>query len=267
MLTSQNGYSANDRSVIATYTVVGTTLRIPLRKGDVSVVLLDFLARYHRDVESLYHSPQDLWGYAARTIRGSSTTLSNHASGTAADHRAVDHPLGKVGTFTAAEVHAIDRLLAFYEGVLRHGKNYSGRKDEMHVEINASATAVRRIADKIRGGAKPTIPVMPGGPRMELNDLLPDRYAEGLPRMSVANTLAWSAAHAAHARGHAARAQAAAEGAMAALARVEQKLDALIARPGGQLDPAALRAGVTAALGGGLTISGTAVPANTAPKG
>lgn len=158
---SQNGWTCPGRSVIATYTVPGTTLRIPLRKGDVSVILLDFLARYHREVESLYHNPQDLWGYADRTVRGSSTTVSNHASGTAADHRAVDHPLGKRGTFTAAEVHALNRILAFYEGVLRHGKDYTGRADEMHVEINAGAAAVKRVADKVRSGAQPTIPAVP----------------------------------------------------------------------------------------------------------
>lgn len=158
---SQNGWTAPGRSVIATYTVPGTTLRIPLRTGDVSVILLDFLARYHREVESLYHSPQDLWGYADRTVRGSSTTVSNHASGTAADHRAVDHPLGVRGTFTPAEVHALNRILAFYEGVLRHGKDYTGRPDEMHVEINAGAAAVKRIADKVRSGAQPRIPVVP----------------------------------------------------------------------------------------------------------
>lgn len=148
--------------MIATYTVPGTTLRIPLRKGDVSVVLLDFLARYHREVESLYHNPQDLWGYADRTIRGSSDDLSNHASGTAADHRAVDHPLGVRGTFTDAEERALDALLADYDGVLRHGKDYSGRADEMHVEINAGGAAVKQVADRIRSGTPGPAP----GPTM-----------------------------------------------------------------------------------------------------
>ncbi len=166
--TSQNGFSANDRSVIATYTVPGTTLRIPLRKGDVSVVLLEYLRRYHLEVESLYNQPQDLWGYASRTIRGSSTTLSNHASGTAVDARAVKNGLGMRGTFTTAQTHALDRLLAYFEGALRHGRSYSKRPDPMHAEINAGAAAVKRIADKIRSGVQPTIPAVPGGPGMPL---------------------------------------------------------------------------------------------------
>lgn len=151
MATSQNGYSANDRSVIATYTVPGTTLRVALRKGDVSVVLLEFLRRYHREVESLYNTPQDLWGYAERTIRGSSTTLSNHASGTAVDVRATAHPLGVRGTFPPQKLAALRRVLADFGGVLRWGGDYSGRPDEMHIEINAGAAAVKRLADAIRG--------------------------------------------------------------------------------------------------------------------
>lgn len=165
---SQNGWSAPGRSVIATYTVPGTTLRIPLRTGDVSVILLDYLARYHREVESLYNQPQDLWGFAERNIRGSSTTVSNHASGTAVDARAVKNGLGMRGTFTTAQGHALDRLLAYYEGVIRHGRSYSSRPDPMHAEINAGAAAVKRIADKVRSGAQPTTPVIPGGPGMAM---------------------------------------------------------------------------------------------------
>jgi hypothetical protein len=225
MATSQNGYSANDRSVIATYTVPGTTLRIALRKGDVSVVLLDFLARYHREVESLYHNPQDLWGYAERTIRGSATTLSNHASGTAADHRAVDHPLGVRGTFTAAELHALNRLLAFYEGVLRHGKDYSGRPDEMHVEINAGAAAVKRIADKVRAGAQPTMLAAPGvavtTPAQFWTHPVPDYWTPENDAMWASECLAWGTAHAAKAAGAAQRTE-------ERMRAVESKVDALL---------------------------------------
>lgn len=160
---SQNGWSAPGRSVIATYTVPGTTLKIPLRKGDVSVVLLEYLRRYHLEVESLYNQPQDLWGYADRLVRGSTTSVSNHASGTAVDARAVKNGLGMRGTFTAAQGHALDRLLAYFEGVLRHGRSYS-RPDPMHAEINSGAAAVKRIADKIRAGVAPTIPAVPPSP-------------------------------------------------------------------------------------------------------
>lgn len=164
MLTSQNGYSANDRSVIASYTVPGTALRIALRKGDASVVLLDYLARYNREVEPLSHDPQDLWGYAERTIRGESTTLSNHSSGTAVDTRATRHPLGSVGTFTADELDDLNALLADYNGVIRHGKDYIGRKDPMHAELVGTPTQIKRVADRIRSRSDSAVSLAPTPP-------------------------------------------------------------------------------------------------------
>lgn len=152
MATSQNGYSANDRTLIASYTVPGTSLRIALRKGDVSVVLLDYLGRYNREVEPLTHVPQDLWGYAERTIRGDSTTLSNHASGSAVDCRATAHALGAVGTFNPSQRAALLALIASYGGVLRWGGSYVGRKDEMHAEVVGTPAQVKAVADRIRGG-------------------------------------------------------------------------------------------------------------------
>lgn len=147
--TSQNGWSANDRSCIASYQLPGG--RVALRKGDVSVVLLWVAQRFHETVEPLVWP--GTWGYAERPIRGSSSTLSNHASGTALDLNAPAHPLGRSGTFRPDQVRAIRSILDFCEGVVRWGGDYSGRKDEMHFEINAGSAAVRRVADKIRNQA------------------------------------------------------------------------------------------------------------------
>lgn len=147
---SQNGYSANDRAVIATYTVPGTALKVALRKGDVSVILIEFLRRYNIEVEPLTHTPQDLWGYAERTIRGSTTELSNHASGTAVDVRATAHPLAVPGTFTPGQVTALRRLLADFTPVLRWGGDYTGRVDEMHIEVVGATRAVKSLAERIR---------------------------------------------------------------------------------------------------------------------
>lgn len=147
---SQNGWSANDRSVIASYQVPGGKLAI--RAGDVSVVLIWVAQRFHQTVEPLVWPGN--WGYAERPIRGSSTTLSNHSSGTAIDLNAPRHPLGRVGTFRVDQVRAIRQILAYCEGTVRWGGDYSGRKDEMHFEVNAGADAVRRIADKIRNQSR-----------------------------------------------------------------------------------------------------------------
>jgi hypothetical protein len=145
---SQNGWSANDRSCIASYSLPGG--KVALRKGDVSVVLLWCANRWHETVEPLVWP--GVWGYAERPIRGSSSTLSNHASGTAIDINAPQHPLGTEprDNFTPLEIAAVRAIVEYCGGTVRWGGTYSGRKDSMHLEINAGPAAVRRIADKIR---------------------------------------------------------------------------------------------------------------------
>lgn len=155
MPTSQNGWSANDRSVIGTFTIPGTTRKIALRKGDVATVLLDLAAWIHANVERIDDGQIDDWGYAERKIRGGGGALSNHASGTAIDINALRHPLGARGTWSREAATKIRARLKTYDGVVRWGEDYSGRVDPMHFEINAGAVAVKRVADQIRGGGAP----------------------------------------------------------------------------------------------------------------
>lgn len=82
MVASQNGWRANDRSVVVTQTVPGTSVRLGVRKGPAGDLLIAAAARWHREVEPLVAGT--CWGYAERKIRGGSA-LSNHASGTAID--------------------------------------------------------------------------------------------------------------------------------------------------------------------------------------
>ncbi|HCG55315.1 MULTISPECIES: peptidoglycan-binding protein [Brevibacterium] len=153
MSTSQNGYRANDRSLIASYAVPGG--KLAMRKGDVATVLAYVAKRFHSEVEALKWPGN--WGYAERPIRGSSTTLSNHASGTAIDLNAPQHPLGTSpnANFSSSQITKIHRILNDCDGVLRWGGDYRGRKDPMHVEINKGTAAVRSLAKKIRAGSKP----------------------------------------------------------------------------------------------------------------
>ncbi len=148
---SQNGWTGNDRSVIRTWTVPGTTTRVALRDGDCGLILTDLAAWFHRNVEPIDRGQPDDWGYAERPIRGG-VELSNHASGTAIDLNATRHPLGRSGTFTAAQAARIRSRLRVYGGVVRWGGDYSGRVDEMHFEINAGSAAVARVASSIRAG-------------------------------------------------------------------------------------------------------------------
>jgi len=147
MIRSQNGWSV-DPGLIRSYTVPGTHVQVALRRGDVAVVLLDLAAWLNTYVERLR---DDTWGYAYRRIIGRST-VSNHASGCALDVRATRHPLGVRGTWSRERKAAIHLRLRTYDGIIRWGEDYSGRVDGMHFEVNAGATAVRRVADRIRAG-------------------------------------------------------------------------------------------------------------------
>lgn len=150
MAVSQNGWSANDRSVIQTYTV-GNGIRVSLRKGDAGFLLQDFANWFDKNIRDIDPGQLDDWGYAERPIRGGEA-LSNHASGTAIDLNATKWPLGRDASIylTADEIRRVRERLALYEGALRWGQEYTGRKDPMHFEINANAAKVAQVATKIR---------------------------------------------------------------------------------------------------------------------
>lgn len=154
MPVSQNGWSANDRSVIETYTIGGKT-RMALRKGDAGFLLkhiADWFDANIKDIDYNYNNGElDDWGYAEREIRGG-VELSNHASGTAIDVNATKWPLGVEPSsyLTADEIRRVREQLKLYEGAIRWGGDYTGRKDPMHFEINANAAKVAQVANKIR---------------------------------------------------------------------------------------------------------------------
>lgn len=154
MVTSQNGYSANDESLIKTWLIPGTTRKIRLRADDCGFLLTHFAAWFDKAIETIDNDGElDDWGYAERTVRGSATTLSNHASGTAIDLNAPEHPLGVRGTFTETQEAMVRAQLRVYEGCIRWGGDYANRADEMHWEINRPYDEVARVARKLRAPA------------------------------------------------------------------------------------------------------------------
>ncbi|WP_392542088.1 peptidoglycan-binding protein [Oryzobacter telluris] len=151
--TSQNGWTAGTSSQIPLSSLAAGAATFPagVRTGDVYTVLRYVAVQVNATVEALY-SP-GCWGHNYREISGS-TSLSNHASGTAIDVNAPDHPLGAAGTFTSAQVAAIRTILNRCNGVVRWGGDYSGRKDEMHFEINVGPSDSRlpALAASLGGG-------------------------------------------------------------------------------------------------------------------
>lgn len=145
MATSQNGYRANDRTLVSSRLVPGTTRKMTVRNGPAGDLLLWVAAQFDKLVEDIEQGVLDDWGYAERTIRGDSTTLSNHASGTAIDLNATAHPLGTAPTanYSKDEIANIRAIVALTEGCVRWGGDYTGRKDGMHFEINDGVTEAR----------------------------------------------------------------------------------------------------------------------------
>jgi hypothetical protein len=149
MIKSANGWTASKNRAeigIESFTVPGTKLKLACAKA-VAPLLVGFAAEFHELIEPIDEGTLDDWGYAFRDVRGSTTTLSNHSSGTAIDLNATQHPLGKVGTFPAEKVPMI-RALAKKYGLL-WGGDYRNRKDEMHFEVILTPAKAAALIKKL----------------------------------------------------------------------------------------------------------------------
>ncbi len=147
---SQNGYPANDITRTTVVDVPGTTRSFRVVKGAPGRLLIELASDFDKSVEDLDGGIFDDWSYAERPVRGSTTTLSNHASGTAIDVNATRHPLGVRGTFTDDQEAEIRRLLTFYGDTIRWGGDYSSRPDEMHFEIVAGRARCLAVSLRVR---------------------------------------------------------------------------------------------------------------------
>jgi hypothetical protein len=148
MPTSQNGYPANNPALVSSRLVPGTTRKLTVRNGPAGDLLLWVAGQFDEFVEDIEQGILDDWGYAERPIRGSTTELSNHASGTAIDLNATAHPLATdpVRNFTRSEIDAIHAIIGRTQGCVRWGGDYTGRKDGMHFEINDGVSEARCAA-------------------------------------------------------------------------------------------------------------------------
>jgi hypothetical protein len=148
-LNSQNGWKASKNRAeigIESFPVPGTKLKLACAKA-IAPLLVGFAAEFHELIEPIDEGTLDDWGYAYRDVRGSTTTLSNHSSGTAIDLNATQHPLGKVGTFPIEKVPMI-RALAKKYGLI-WGGDYRNRKDEMHFEIALTPAKAAALIEKL----------------------------------------------------------------------------------------------------------------------
>ena len=153
MATSYNGWPASpDKAAIG---VVSSDV-VPggVKSGDVYTVLAYVATQFNARVEPIVSGW--CWGYTYKQNVNNPSQLSCHASGTAIDLNAPDHPNGSSGTFTSAQVGQIYEILAEVEGAVSWLQGY----DEMHFEICVGASTLAGVASRL-GGSTPKPPAVP----------------------------------------------------------------------------------------------------------
>jgi hypothetical protein len=146
---SYNGYPASKDPAeikIKSYQIKGTALKLRCAES-VGPLLAAFASEFHELIEPLDVGALDDWGYCYRMVRGETTKLSNHSSGTAIDLNSTKHPLGKIGTFPAEKVPMIRALAKKYG--LKWGGDYKERKDEMHFEIEVTPAKAQALISSL----------------------------------------------------------------------------------------------------------------------
>lgn len=152
MTTSQNGWPVLSWEATHQWKINELAPLLRLQRGHGGFVLAHFALWFAEEVERLRAPVLDDWGWADRTIRGSITTVSNHASGTAMDLNAQAHPLGVRDSFTnGQELRITARLRRKYGGAIRWGGSYTNRPDEMHFELDCDRAEARALSRRLLG--------------------------------------------------------------------------------------------------------------------
>lgn len=159
---SYNGWPASDDPNAINIEKFGDPYGVPfpggVRGGDVKKVLGYVASQLHYRVEPCV-SGWD-WGYQYRANVNNPSSLSCHASGTAIDYNAPNHPNGAWGTFTNEQVATIYDILAEVGGAVQWGGDYTGTVDEMHFEIIVDADYLAVVAASLPNGVDPA-PIPP----------------------------------------------------------------------------------------------------------
>lgn len=154
MTTSQNGWSASPTLKLRPLVVNGIAFAPGIRDDDdVEYVFRHFVTEYAARVEPL--KDPGCWGFSFRADKNQASDLSNHASGTAIDLDAPEHPNGvpTSRTFTAKQIAAVHVILGECHGALRWGGDYTHTVDAMHVEVNVSPGRLKQIAAQMKAEA------------------------------------------------------------------------------------------------------------------
>ncbi|MFI8219798.1 hypothetical protein [Streptomyces sp. NPDC085932] len=144
---SANGWPVTGTG-ITTLPVPGTPASVALREGDVSVVLVHVIRRFHYEVEEV--GPRELAGH--RPAAGLTGHTTNYASGTAVAVRPDAYPLGATGVLFPHQEAVVRDIVRECGGVVAWG----GRLRRPHaahfqIDVRPGDPRLRRLADRIRG--------------------------------------------------------------------------------------------------------------------
>ena len=134
-----------------------------VKSGDVTTVLRYVAEQFNARVEPLVGGW--CWGYNYRANANNPSSLSCHASGTAIDLNAPEHPNGVRGTFSDAQRGEIYKILDEVQGAVYWLDGVDGgTADEMHFEIQVNAATLANIAAQLPNGPQPApTPDLPEG--------------------------------------------------------------------------------------------------------
>jgi len=149
MATSYNGWPASsDKASIGV--VSSDVFPGGAKAGDVTIVLGYVARQLDARVEPCIDGWN--WGYTYKANVNNPSQLSCHASGTAIDYNAPDHPNGSSGTFTQAQRGTIYAILDEVQGSVGWLEGY----DEMHFEIQVGPSDLAKVAAILGDAAPPT---------------------------------------------------------------------------------------------------------------
>lgn len=126
-----------------------------VRKGDHYTVLEYIARRFNNEVEKI--NVAGSWGHNPRPVRGYTNVWSEHATGTAIDLNAPQHPIRvpASSTFSPAQIRRIRKIMRACKGSARWGGEWS-RPDGMHFELIGGNAKVSAMANRIRKGSAGT---------------------------------------------------------------------------------------------------------------
>lgn len=147
----ENGWPECDLSDTERLTIPGTPLSLPIRAGQPHAIMQAFF----RDVDAFIEPANNSRGYTdeGSWTENNSVYTSNHKGATAVDWNWDDHPFhvkdgGWGGSILIAgsQIPAMRDLLAWYEGMIFWGNDWSNPVDSMHFQMGYNTAGPANFA-------------------------------------------------------------------------------------------------------------------------